>query len=100
MSRVNCKTHKLEKSGHQLQPVKIEPRELAQIGINLIGPLQPSRNNNGYICTVVDYFTKYIEAKPLPNKIGLLVGQYLFRLMCRYGVMDVTVTDQGKIELL
>ena len=62
--------HKLKKCGHQLQPIKIEPRRWAQIGVNLIGPLQPSRNNNRYICTVVDYSTKYVEAKPLPNKTG------------------------------
>ena len=91
--------HKLEKCSHQLQPIKIKPRGWVQIGVNLIEPLQPSRNNNRYICTVVDYFMKYIEGKPLPNKTGLLVGQYLFELMCRYGVMDITITDQGKIEL-
>ena len=92
-------TYKLEKCGQQLQPIKIEPRGWAQIGVDLIGPLPLSRNNNRYICTVVDYFMKYIETKPLPNKTGLLVGQYLFKLMCRYGVMDITITDQGKIEL-
>ena len=92
-------THKLEKCGHQLQLIKIEPRGWAQIGVNLIRPLQPSRNNNRYICTVVDYFRKYIKAKALPNKTGLLVGEYLFELMCRYGVMDITIIDLGKIEL-
>ena len=48
----------------------LEPRGWAQIGVDLIGPLQPSRNNNRYICIVVDYFTKYVEAKLLPNKTG------------------------------
>ena len=94
-----CQLQNMHKCGHQLQPIKIEPKGWAQIGVNLIGPLQPSKNNNRYICTVVDYFMKYVEAKPLPNKTGLLVGQYLFKLMCRYGVMDITITDQGKIEL-
>ena len=74
-------THKLEKCGQQLQPIKIEPRGWAQIGVNLIRPLQPSRNNNRYRCTVVDYFMKYVvEVKPLPNKTGLLVGQYFFQI--------------------
>ena len=47
----------------------------------------------------IQMLIKYVKAKALPNKTGLLVGEYLFELMCRYGVMDITITDQGKIEL-
>jgi len=32
------------------------------LGLDIIGPLSKTRNNNQYIIVVVDYFTKWVEA--------------------------------------
>ena len=67
---------------------------LGKIGVDITGPLRES-NNKKYIVTCVDYFLKYIEVKSLENKTGSTVGPFLYELICRYGVMDITITDQG-----
>ena len=57
---------------------------IAQIGIDLIGPLPESQAGNKYILTVIDYFSKWAEAFPLPDKSAVGVGQCLFTTICRY----------------
>ena len=44
---------------------------------------------------MIDYFAKNIEAKSLENKTGSAVGVFLYGLTCKYGVMDIMITDQG-----
>ena len=43
----------------------------------------------------VDYFSKYVEAKAIQNKTGFTVATFICELICRYGVMDIMITDQG-----
>ena len=50
-----------------------------QVGIDLIGPLPTTSNGNKYVVTLVDYFSKWPEASPLPDK-G--VAMFLFELFC------------------
>ena len=39
------------------------------MGIDFVGPLTPiSAAGNRYILTLSDYYTKYVEAVPLPDK--------------------------------
>jgi hypothetical protein len=39
-----------------------------RIGIDVIGPLPKSKNNNRYILVIGDHFTRWVEAYPLPNQ--------------------------------
>ena len=48
-----------------------------------------------YIISCVDYFSKYVEAKAIENKMSSTVGTFIYDLICRYSVMDITITDQG-----
>ena len=57
---------------------------LLQIGIDLIGPLPVTPSGKKYILTVIDYFSKWAEAFPLPDKTALGVAQCLFVTICRY----------------
>jgi hypothetical protein len=43
--------------------------------------MQTSKQGNSYICTVVDYYTKYNSAKAIPNKTAKEVAKFLFDLM-------------------
>ena len=53
---------------HALNQRKIKPTEVegpsTHLGLDIIGPLSKTRNNNQYIIVVVDYFTKWVEAEP------------------------------------
>ena len=48
-----------------------------------------------YVCTAVCYFSKWVEAEALPNKKAVTVAKFLYHLLCRYGVADIHITDQG-----
>ena len=51
-----------------------------QVGIN---PLPETSRGNKYIVTLVDYFSKWPEAEPLPDKSAKGVALFLYRMMCR-----------------
>ena len=68
------------------------------IGIDLVGPLCEC-NGMKYIATAVCCFTKFVEAKPIPEKMGLEVASFIYDLMCHYGCFLIAVSDQGVYSL-
>ena len=55
------------------------------IGIDFIGPISPtSHQGNSFILTISDYFTKFVEAVPLPNKMASGVANALFKVSLQY----------------
>ena len=54
-----------------------------QVGIDMIGPLPLTKKGNKYIVTLVDYFSKWPEAAPLPEKTAAGVALFLYELFCR-----------------
>ena len=54
-----------------------------QVGIDMIGPLPLTKKGNRYIVTLVDYFSKWPEAAPLPDKTAAGVALFLHELFCR-----------------
>ena len=77
---------------------------IMQVGIDLIGPLPTTKNNNKYVVTLVDYFSKWPEAAPLPDKTAAGVAMFLYELFCRrvnYRVcfMNRTVISQCSIYI-
>ena len=45
--------------------------------------------------TLVDYFSKFVEAKVILNKSGLEIARFIYSLLLRYGVCDVCISDNG-----
>lgn len=59
-----------------LLPMTIEgPHQ--QVGIDIMGLLTTSKNGNRYILVMVDYFSKWCEAVPMPQQDALTVTLYL-----------------------
>lgn len=54
-----------------------------QVGIDLIGPLPQTDSGNKYIVTLVDYFSKWPEAEPIPDKSAKHVALFLYKMICR-----------------
>lgn len=46
------------------------------------------------ICFVVDYFSKWVEAKPIAAKTAREVTIFLYELICRLGFATVQINDQ------
>ncbi|KAK3102915.1 hypothetical protein FSP39_014934 [Pinctada imbricata] len=49
-----------------------------RIGTDVIGPLPVSKSNNRYILVVGDYFTRWMEAYPIPHQQAEEVAKSLF----------------------
>ncbi len=53
------------------------------VGMDFIGPIHPiSKHGNRYVLTLSDYFTKWVEAIPLPSKCASGVARSLFKNPC------------------
>ncbi|KRY06283.1 Retrovirus-related Pol polyprotein from transposon, partial [Trichinella patagoniensis] len=78
----------------QLQPVGYP---FQRVGMDIVGPLEETRNGNRYILVVCDYFSKWPEAFALPNAEARTVAAALVNgLFCRYGAPETLHSDQGR----
>ena len=57
---------------------QIRGNVLSQVGMDLIGPLPKTSRGNQYIVTLTDYFTKWAEAAPLPDKSAVGVARLIY----------------------
>ena len=70
---------------------------MERIVIDVLGPLPITENGNKYILIVADYFTKWVEAYPMPNQEATTVAELLVReFICRFGVPLLIHSDQGR----
>ena len=69
---------------------------MERIAMDFIGPLPETDKGNKYIL-VVDYFTKWVEAFPLPNQEAVTVAKVLVeQFFCRFVMPRQLHTDQGR----
>lgn len=66
------------------------------VGIDLIDAPRTSQSGNKYLLTQTDYFTKYVEAIPLPDKSADSVAKGLYSTYCRHGAPVHIISDQGR----
>ena len=72
------------------------PIPFAIWGMDLLGPFPMATAQRKYLIVAIDYFTKWIEAKPLAKITTKQVAQFLWEnVMCRYGIPRILVTDNG-----
>lgn len=71
-----------------------EPFE--KVSVDVTGPHPRSRRGNVYILTVMDNFTKFVEAIPMANQEACTVAKKLVEVViCRYGAPMQILTDKG-----
>ncbi|KAL6458845.1 hypothetical protein MHYP_G00323170 [Metynnis hypsauchen] len=69
---------------------------MERIAIDLMGPMNETERHNRYILVAQDYFTKWVEAYPLPNDQAVTVAEVLMaEWVCRYRVPQTLHSDQG-----
>lgn len=74
-------------SPHQSNPSRptqlIAPTQpLQRWGMDLVGPLPPSQGGNKSAVVAIEYFTRWIEAKPLANITSAIVKKILLAKHC------------------
>ena len=87
---------KLNKTHAELHPIKVKEEVWNRIRIDLVGPLTETPRGNKYIVTCTDYFSKWPEAEALQSKEAVGVALFLYRLIIRYGVAEIVMSDQGR----
>jgi hypothetical protein len=62
----------------------------------LLGPLPPTQGNLKYVVVAVEYFSKWIEAKPLATITSVTVQKFFWQnIVCRFGVPKAITVDNG-----
>ncbi len=78
-----------------LLPLPVIDTPFSRLGMDVVGPLERSKNGNRYILVICDYATKYPEAFPLRNIKARQVANCLVQLFSRVGIPREVLTDQG-----
>ena len=62
----------------------------------MLGPLPPAQGNLKYVVVAVEYFSKWIEAKPLTIITSTKVHKFFCQnIVCRFGVLKAITVDNG-----
>jgi hypothetical protein len=65
--------------------------------MDLVGPLPTTQGNCKFAIVVVDYFTKWVEAKALANITTPTIQKFFWQnIVCRFGVPRELTVDNGK----
>ena len=78
-----------------LQPIKTPEVRFSHLHVDVVGPLPPSNGYN-YLLTVIDRYTKFMNAVPLKDiTTESLIDALLQGWISTFGVPHKIVTDQG-----
>jgi hypothetical protein len=65
--------------------------------MDLVGPLPTAQGNCRFAAVAVEYFTKWIEAKPLANIKAPTIQKFFWQnIICRFEVPRELTVDNGK----
>ncbi|GKV51226.1 hypothetical protein SLEP1_g57895 [Rubroshorea leprosula] len=74
----------------------VAPWPFAQWGLDLLGPFVKGVGGVIHLVVGVDYFTKWVEARPLSSLTSKKVEDFVFSsIICRYGIPNQIVADNG-----
>jgi hypothetical protein len=64
--------------------------------MDLLGPLPPGQGNLRYVVVAIEYFSKWIKAKPLATITSTTVQKiYWQNIICRFEVPKAIIVDNG-----
>ena len=78
------------------QPM-LSQRPMQTVAIDLVGPLIESVEGDKWILTMMDTFTRWPIAVPVPNKSAIIIARAIYRhLLCQHECPERILTDREK----
>jgi hypothetical protein len=70
---------------------------MQRVALDIVGPMHMTSSGNRYIMTCQDTFTRYPEAKAIPDQTAETVAKgFIELIVTRYGAPEVLLTDRGR----
>jgi transposase InsO family protein len=70
---------------------------LQRWGMDIVGPLPTAQGKFKFAVVAVEYFTKWIEARPLSTITSTTIRKFFWQqIICRFGVPRELTVDNGK----
>ncbi|GJR41893.1 reverse transcriptase domain-containing protein [Tanacetum coccineum] len=94
----DCQTHRPVPRNPQqkLTPIT-SPWPFYKWGIDISGPFLEGQGKVKFFILAIDYFTKWIEAKPVATVTGNQVKKFVWdNIICRFGLPREIISDNGK----
>uniref|UniRef100_A0A5S6Q5K2 Integrase catalytic domain-containing protein n=1 Tax=Trichuris muris TaxID=70415 RepID=A0A5S6Q5K2_TRIMR len=92
-----CQRSKVQR--HTKAPPTIFPipdRRFDHVHLDIVGPL-PSSRGYSYLLTMIDRFTRWPEAVPIPSANATVIARaFMSTWVARFGIPVVITTDQGR----
>lgn len=93
----DCQRSKIQR--HTITPLKefnLPNSRFKHVHVDIVGPL-PNSGGNRYLLTMVDRYTRWPEAVPLPDMLAETVAKAFCNVwVSRFGVPETITTDQGR----
>jgi hypothetical protein len=93
-----CQNFSTHQSGPSAEIQLIPPTwPLQRWGMDLVGPLPPSQGGNKFTVVAIEYFIRWIEAKPLATITSETMKKFFWQnIVYRFGVPRALMVENGK----
>lgn len=93
----DCQSKRKSRGSHGPMKQYLVGAPMERIALDIIVNLPQTEKGNRHVLVVMDYFTKWAEAFPLPNQESETIADVLIsQFISRYGVPKQIHSDQGR----
>ncbi|GJV70334.1 reverse transcriptase domain-containing protein [Tanacetum coccineum] len=94
----DCQVHKpIPRNPQQKLTPITSPWSFYKWGIDIAGPFLKGPGKVKFLIIAIDYFTKWIEAKPVATITGNQIKKFVWdNIVCRFGLPGEITADNGK----